>query len=58
MEAQLTERGWIVKPELSLVHKVEDVERKMLLLPQADCPLHHHFGPGLYVREVHIPAGA
>ena len=38
--------------------RVEEVERKMLLLPQADCPLHHHFGPGIYVREVHIPAGA
>jgi|FLOH01.1.fsa_nt_gi hypothetical protein len=57
MEAQLTERGWVVKPELSLVHKVAEVEKKLLSVEQADCPLYHHFGPGLYIREVHIPAG-
>jgi hypothetical protein len=33
-------------------------EPLMLSMPQVDCPLVHHFGPGLYVREVTIPAGA
>jgi hypothetical protein len=32
-------------------------ERSMLRLPQAECAVIHHFGPGLYVREVHMPAG-
>lgn len=32
-------------------------ERSMLQLPQAECSVIHHFGPGLYVREVHMPAG-
>ncbi len=36
---------------------VERVETAMLALPQADCPVFHHFGPGIYVREVNLPAG-
>jgi len=36
---------------------VDDVERKMLAMPQADCPVVHRFGPGLYVRELTLPAG-
>jgi hypothetical protein len=32
-------------------------ESAMLKLPQAECSVIHHFGPGLYVREVHMPAG-
>jgi hypothetical protein len=27
-------------------------------LPQVDCKTKHYFGPGLYVREVTMPAGA
>jgi len=30
----------------------------MLALSQAECPVFHHFGPGIYIREVHLPAGA
>ena len=29
----------------------------MLELPQAECPVMHHFGPGTYVREVTLPSG-
>lgn len=36
---------------------VDRIETAMLALPQADCPVLHHFGPGIYVREVHLPAG-
>lgn len=32
-------------------------EADMLQLPQAECSVIHHFGPGLCVREVHMPAG-
>jgi hypothetical protein len=34
------------------------IEKKLLQLPQAECPLFHYFGDGLYIREVHFPAGA
>ena len=33
------------------------VEAECLALPQVDCPVVHHFGPGIYVREVLMPAG-
>lgn len=36
---------------------VDRAEAAMLELPQADCPVIHHFGPGIYVREVTLPAG-
>jgi len=36
---------------------VEDIESKMLDLPQADCPVVHHFSPGLYIRELRMFKG-
>jgi len=35
----------------------DNIEMEMLKLPQADCPVIHSFGPGLYIREVRIPKG-
>tara|TARA_R110002126_G_scaffold26555_2_gene89688 strand:+ start:1498 stop:2352 length:855 start_codon:yes stop_codon:yes gene_type:complete len=35
----------------------EKVEAAMLSLPQADCPVVHRFAPGLYIRELTVPAG-
>lgn len=37
--------------------EVESLEAFMLDLPQAECPVIHHFGPGTYIREVNLPAG-
>jgi hypothetical protein len=36
----------------------EILEPYLLSASQAECPVVHHFGPGVYVREVTIPAGA
>lgn len=36
---------------------VERLEGAMLGLPQVQCPVLHHFGPGIYIREVTLPAG-
>lgn len=36
---------------------VDRIEAAMLALPQVECPVFHHFGPGIYVREVNLPAG-
>jgi len=36
---------------------VEEIEQMMLTLPQADCPVIHKFGDGLYIRELHMSAG-
>ena len=37
---------------------IDDIEKKMLQYEQAECPVVHTFGPGLYIREVRIPVGA
>jgi hypothetical protein len=36
---------------------VEDIIRKVDRLPQIECPVSHYFAPGIYVREMFIPAG-
>lgn len=43
---------------LPLEKGIETVERFMLGHEQMSCPVMHHFGPGIYVREVTVPAGA
>lgn len=37
--------------------KVNRLEKQMLAMPQVECPVVHRFGPGVYIREVTIPAG-
>jgi hypothetical protein len=34
------------------------VEGLLLSLPQVDAPIAHYFGPGIYIREAIMPAGA
>lgn len=46
-----------VVPTLCPRRTVEDLERVMLGMEQAECPVAHHFGPGVYVREVRMKAG-
>jgi hypothetical protein len=38
-------------------NRVDDLTRVMLEMAQADCPVRHHFGPDLYVRELNMKAG-
>ena len=37
--------------------KVQRLEDAMCMIPQVDCPMRHHFAPGVYLREMTIPAG-
>lgn len=46
-----------VKPQATQREKAERLERSMLSMPQADCPVRHYFAPGLYAREMTIPKG-
>ena len=41
----------------ALRQKIFQIEPVMLKHPQVDLPLFHHFAPGLYARELHIPKG-
>lgn len=43
--------------QLQQAEQISQLEQHMLALPQAECPVVHHFGPGIYVREVTLPAG-
>jgi hypothetical protein len=36
---------------------IDNAERTMLSMEQADCPVTHHFGPGIYIRELRMKAG-
>lgn len=36
---------------------VKYLERYLVGLSQVECPVYHHFGPGVYIREVHMAAG-
>ena len=41
-----------------LAHRLESIVPALKALPQLDCTEKHHFGPGIYVKEVTMPAGA
>jgi len=37
--------------------KAQRLEEAMMGMPQAECPVRHHFAPGVYAREISIPKG-
>lgn len=41
----------------SMRQKVDRLESALLDKKQVDCPVRHHFSPGLYARQITIPAG-
>ena len=43
--------------DLSLHTDFDSLEREMLEVEQVHCPVKHHFGSGVYIREVFLPAG-
>lgn len=43
---------------LSLLSNIDLAEKELLKHTQVSCPVVHRFGPGVYIREVLIPAGA
>lgn len=44
--------------EVQRAAAIEVLESRMLDFPQVECPVVHHFGPGIYIREVTLPAGS
>lgn len=40
-----------------LFGRIDEVTDKLMAMPQASMPVIHRFSPGLYIREVHMPAG-
>lgn len=37
---------------------IDDLQRDLMSMPKANCQLVHRFTPGLYVRELTMPAGS
>lgn len=48
-----------VLPNVPTREQIEELERHLAVHPGriAELPVMHHFAPGLYVRELHMPAG-
>ena len=42
---------------VSMQHKVENLEEALKNVPQVDCPVKHYFAPGMYAREITIKKG-
>lgn len=49
---RINERGCAVREHLP------ELERAMLAAEQVECPVTHHFSPGVYTRQCDMPAGA
>lgn len=43
--------------ELINKRDIDSLEQYYLTQEQVECPVYHRFGPGIYIREVHIPSG-
>lgn len=39
------------------INRIFEMEDSMLQMPQAELETRHHFAPGVYIRELRIPAG-
>jgi hypothetical protein len=46
-----------VLPQKPTREQIERFEQYLLQFPQVETPTTHHFAPGLYIREMFIPAG-
>jgi hypothetical protein len=42
--------------DVPFTDRVAVLGREMAQLPQTECPLVHRFAPGVYLREIHMPA--
>src|SRR3990167_5411984 len=51
IELSKNEQTNIVRIDINMM------EQYCLKKEQVECPVYHRFGPGIYIREVHIPAG-
>jgi len=47
-----------VQPELGASKRIDALEAALVKYPQIDMPVVHRFTPGLYMREIHMPAGS
>lgn len=53
----MTDEIAIFKSQLNEAYRLDNVERNLSEFDQVEIPLKHHFGGGIYAREILIPAG-
>lgn len=46
-----------VKKKAKIILSVDEVEAAILSCDQVECPVAHRFTPGMYAREITMPAG-
>lgn len=57
MNAVTTETDFApVATELTHAQQIAYIGHTLADFPQTECPLKHHFAPGVYVREIFMPA--
>lgn len=47
-----------VSKALESPHLADRMEAELICAPQTYNPIFHHFGPNIYIREAHLPAGS
>jgi hypothetical protein len=56
VDIELLENGGLVENELSHSDRVAYLADELAKLPQEDAPVTHRFAPGVYLREIAMPA--
>lgn len=57
LDIEVLESGALVEStELTHAQQITYLVNEMAKMPQVPCPLKHHFAPGLYLREISMPA--
>jgi len=61
VDIEIADNGQIVEraegmPTFSMREQLADIVREGQKLPQVECPVTHRFAPGVYLREIFMPA--
>lgn len=55
-QIEFTEDRIIERSELSFAEQIALIVEHMRGMPQTECPVTHRFAPGIYLREIFMPA--
>ena len=57
LDIEVLENGAVVESsELDHAQQIAFIGHELAKLPQTELPLKHHFAPGVYLREIFMPA--
>lgn len=58
LDIEIRDDQIVERVELSRAELVNRAVQELSKLPQTECPLTHRFAPGVYLREISMPAGS